>query len=254
MARAHAAAYQTIHRLQPDASVGWAQHFVIFDPARPRSRLDRMVAGFADWGFNDFFPHAIKEGTSVFPFGFLAGDLRTLRGSCDYVGINVYYRDLVKFDPGHPSELFARRSIAAGAPEGDPPVEGVLGEIYPDGIYRIARRVARDLGKPIYVTENGVADRSDRLRPWELATAVRSVHQAIRQGIDVRGYFHWSLVDNFEWAEGWGQRFGLIELDPVSQERRPRRSAELYATIAHANALSLEAIREYAPDAFSKMV
>jgi beta-glucosidase len=168
------------------------------------------------------------------------------------VGINVYYRDLVKFDLGRPSELFGHRSIAAGAPEGDPPVEGVLGEIYPDGIRRIARRVARDLGKPVYVTENGVADRSDRLRPWELATAVRSVHQAIQQGIDIRGYFHWSLVDNFEWAEGWGQRFGLIELDPATQERTPRRSAELYAAIAHANALSLQALREYTPDAVAK--
>jgi beta-glucosidase len=252
MARAHAAAYRIIHRLQPEASVGWAQHFVIFDPARANSRLDQLVTGFANWGFNDFFPHAVKSGSAAFPFGPLMGDLRAVRDSCDFVGINVYYRDLVKFDLGHPSELFARRSIAGGAPEGDPPVEGVLGEIYPDGIRRIARRVARDFSKPIYVTENGVADRSDRLRPWELATAVRSVHQAIRDGVDIRGYFHWSLVDNFEWAEGWGQRFGLIELDPQSQQRRPRRSAELYAAIAHANALSLEVVREYAPDALTR--
>jgi beta-glucosidase len=180
------------------------------------------------------------------------GDLGSVRGSCDFVGIDVYYRDLVKFDPGRPSELFGHRSIAGGAPLGDPPVEGLLGEIYPDGIRRIAGRVAHDLGKPIYVTENGVADRSDRLRPWELATAVRSAHQAIQQGIDVRGYFHWSLVDNFEWAEGWGQRFGLIELDPQTQERRPRRSAELYAAIAHANALVPEVVLEYAPDAMAK--
>jgi beta-glucosidase len=254
MARAHAAAYQAIHRLQPQARVGWAQHFLIFDPARPRSRLDRLVAGLQDWGFNDFFPRAVRGGRGIFPFGLLTGDLRAVKGSCDYVGINVYYRDVVKFDLGNPSELFGRRSIAPGAPEGDPPVEGVLGEIYPDGIYRIAKRVARDLGKPIYVTENGVADRSDRLRPWALAMAVRSVHQAIRDGIDVRGYFHWSLVDNFEWAEGWRQRFGLIELDPDSQERRPRRSAEFYAAIAHANALSTEAVREYAPNALTRMI
>jgi beta-glucosidase len=252
MARAHAAAYRTIHSLQPEASVGWAQHFMIFDAARPQSRLDQLVAGFADWGFNDFFPHAVREGSTILPLGPLMGDLRSVRGSCDFVGINVYYRDLVKFDPGNPSELFGRRSIAGGAPVGDPPVEGLLGEIYPDGIRRIARRMAHDLGKPIYVTENGVADRSDRLRPWELATAVRSVHQAIQDSVDVRGYFHWSLVDNFEWTEGWGQRFGLIELDPQTQERRPRRSAELYAAIAHANALSPEAVREYAPDALTK--
>ncbi|MGO8948606.1 MAG: glycoside hydrolase family 1 protein [Ktedonobacterales bacterium] len=251
MARAHAQAYQAIHRLLPEARVGWAQHFMIFDPAKPSSSLDRLIARLQDWGFNDFFPRAVRTGAGALPLGLLTGDLRALRGSCDYVGINVYYRDLVTFDPGHPSELFGRRSIAAGAPEGDPPVEGVLGEIYPAGIARIAKRVATDLGKPIYVTENGVADRADRLRPWELTMALRSVHQAISQGIDVRGYFHWSLVDNFEWAEGWRQRFGLIELDLESQERRPRRSAALYAAVAHANALTPEMVREYAPSALA---
>jgi beta-glucosidase len=168
-----------------------------------------------------------------------------VRDTCDYVGINVYYRDLVRFDLGNPAELFGRRSIPAGAAEGDPPVEGVLGEIYPDGIARIAERVAAFLGKPIYVTENGVADRTDRLRPWELTAAVRALHQSLERGIDVRGYFHWSLVDNFEWAEGWRQRFGLIALDPETQERTPRRSASLYSAIAHTNALTPEIVREY---------
>src|SRR5262249_21771374 len=143
----------------------------------------------------------------------IAGDLRGVRGTCDYVGINLYYRDLVRFDLRNPGELFGRRSIAKRAAEGDPPVGGVLGEIYPEGIARMAERVATLLGKPIYITENGVADRTDRLRPWELATAVQTLHQSLDQGIDIRGYFHWSLIDNFEWAEGWGQRFGLIALD-----------------------------------------
>jgi beta-glucosidase len=245
MARAHAAAYRAIHQLQPEARVGWAHHFLVFDPARPEYFLDRLVARLQDAALHGLFPSAVRTGIAPFPLGWIAGNLRDVRGTCDYVGINVYYRDLVRFDLGHPGELFGRRSIPEGAAEGDPPVEGVLGEIYPDGIARIAERVAALLGKPIYVTENGVADRADRLRPWELATAVRALHQSLERGIDLRGYFHWSLVDNFEWAEGWRQRFGLIALDPETQERTPRRSAELYSAIAHANALTPELVREY---------
>ena len=160
----------------------------------------------------------------------------------------MYYRDLVRFDLGSFSELCGRRSIAPGAPEGDPPFAGVLGEIYPAGILRVAQRIAAMFGKPIYVTENGVADRQDRLRPWELAQAVRSLHQCLERGIDLRGYFHWSLVDNFEWAEGWRQRFGLISIDPRTQERVPRPSAGLYSAVAHANALTPEMVAQHLAD------
>ena len=247
MARAHAEAYRVIHRLQPEARVGWAQHFVVFDPDRPDSRLDRLVAGLQDAAFNAYFPHAIQSGSLPVPLRLVAGDLRGVRGTCDFVGINVYYRDLVRFDLGSYAELCGRRSIAPGAPEGDPPFEGVLGEIYPAGILRVAQRVAAMFGKPIYVTENGVADRQDRLRPWELAQAIQSLHQCVERGIDLRGYFHWSLVDNFEWAEGWRQRFGLIALDPRTQKRVPRPSAGLYSAVAHANALTPQMLRAFLP-------
>lgn len=69
----------------------------------------------------------------------------------------------------------------------------------------------------------------------------------------MKGYFHWSLVDNFEWAEGWTLRFGLIEVDPETQARRPRRSADLYAEICRANALSSETIARYTPELMKAM-
>ncbi|HST88571.1 MAG TPA: family 1 glycosylhydrolase, partial [Ktedonobacterales bacterium] len=107
----------------------------------------------------------------------------------------------------------------------------------------------RAIGKPIYVTENGVADAADRLRPWQLALAVRALHAAITAGADVRGYYHWTLVDNFEWSEGWKTRFGLVALDPQTQTRTPRHSAALYGVIARANALTPAMLEEYAPAA-----
>jgi beta-glucosidase len=246
MARAHAAAYHAIHRLQPAARVGWAQQHNFFDPANPRSPLDRFVARQVDENFNGFFPRAVRAGRASFPGALFAGDLKGVRDTCDYLGINLYYRDLVGFDLRNPAELFGRRSVAPKAPRSDQPYASSWGEVYPDGIARIARQLA-PLGKPIYITEHGVADAADRLRPWLVVRAARALHEASAAGADVRGYFHWSLVDNFEWAEGWSTRFGLAALDVETQERTPRPSARLYGALAHANALTPEMVAEYAP-------
>lgn len=247
MARAHAAAYHAIHRIQPGARVGWAQHYNIFDPARTGHPLDRFVARVQDDAFNEFFPRAVFAGAAPLLVRAWAGDLRSVQSTYDFVGINCYGRDLVQFDLRIPTELFGRRFGHPSAPRGDAGIGSTYGEIYPAGIERIIQRVRGD-GKPIYITENGIADRTDRLRPWVIVEAARAMHAAIASGADVRGYYHWSLVDNFEWIEGWGLRFGLIALDPVSQGRIPRRSADLYAAIARANALTPEMIAEYVAD------
>ncbi len=252
LARAHAAAYRAIHRLQPNARVGWAQNYNTFDPEHPNNPLDRFVAGVQDRMFNEAFPHAVLTGTAVFPFNLISGSLHDVKGTCDYVGVNTYARNTVRFDPGNPLELFGRRDVAPGAPRGDPGVVGLYGEIYPAGVERVINRVAV-FGKPIYVTENGVADAQDRLRPWVIARALKGVHDALSKGIDVRGYFHWSLVDNFEWADGWTMRFGLVELDTATQARTPRPSAALYRAIAQSNALTREMLAQYAPDALDEI-
>ncbi|WP_428267008.1 family 1 glycosylhydrolase [Haliangium sp.] len=88
---------------------------------------------------------------------------------------------------------------------------------------------------PLYVTENGLYDNDDVRRPSFLIEHVQAVAEAIRRGADVRGYFHWSLVDNFEWAEGWATHFGLLALNRRTGARTPRRSAEVYAAICRAN-------------------
>ena len=97
------------------------------------------------------------------------------------------------------------------------------------------------LNVPLYVTKNGVLDDSDSIRPHYIADHIGAVHDAIALGADVRGYFHWTLVDNFEWAEGWSARFGLIALDPGTQERRKRPSARIYERICRENGLAARA-------------
>jgi beta-glucosidase len=154
----------------------------------------------------------------------------------DFVGVNYYTRDLVALDLRAPRRLFARNFHAPGALMSD----GGYGEIYPEGLYRVLQR-ARAYGRPLYVTENGLPDADDDRRPAFILDHLRQLSRAVQAGCDVRGYFHWTLVDNFEWADGWTLRFGLIALDPATQARTPRPSAEVYAGICRTGVLPEQA-------------
>jgi beta-glucosidase/6-phospho-beta-glucosidase/beta-galactosidase len=109
-------------------------------------------------------------------------------------------------------------------------------EIFPAGIYFVLRDAAK-YGKPIFVTENGIADAQDSKRPDYLTSILKFVNKAIAQGADVRGYFYWSLVDNFEWDKGYWPKFGLLAVDRKTQRRHLRQSAHKYA----------ELIKQYSP-------
>jgi beta-glucosidase len=154
------------------------------------------------------------------------------RGTQDFFGINYYSRDVVRFSAKHAGELFVSRGVPAGAEVSD------LGwEIYPAGLGHVVRTWAKKSGLPVYITENGVADAKDDRRASFLVRHLAELARCATDGIDVRGYFHWSLLDNFEWAEGYEPRFGLVEVDFATGTRRPRESARLYARIARERAL-----------------
>ena len=108
--------------------------------------------------------------------------------------------------------------------------------IYPQGLYHILNQL-RSIGLPLYVTENGIADADDDQRADYIADHLFAVWRALREGADVRGYFHWSLLDNFEWAKGFEPRFGLVEINYETMERIVRPSARVYARIAKRNSL-----------------
>jgi beta-glucosidase len=245
MGRAHAAAYYAIHEMQPTSQVGWAQNYLVFQPANPTSRLDRWVAALTSELFNESFMKLVEHGRLPFPLNLADGDVRRVAGTCDFVGLNVYSRFNVAFDTSYASQLFGRVFVPPGVPQGDHGAENPYGEAYPPAISVGVKRATR-MGKPIYILENGVPDSEDRIRPWVLVNAVRELRTLLSEGYDVRGYFHWSLTDNFEWSEGWGLRFGLYSVDPQTQERRIRRSGELYRKIVKSNGLSVEMAREFA--------
>ena len=227
---AHAAAYRTIHSLQSQTSVGWAQHYVVFKPRRRDSAVDRWLCGFVDRRFNENFAESILSGTAPFPLNKFGQSLAEVKGTCDYIGINYYSRLRAGLDLRSPRTLFFQLTVPPHKPQGDSGIEIPYGEAYPKGLRRAAKRFAA-FNKPIYILENGVPDRNDRIRPWLMKSAAKQMRKLLADGVDLRGYFHWSLTDNFEWNEGWHLRFGLIELDPETQARRPRPSAEVYAEI-----------------------
>lgn len=233
MVLAHARAYHAIHRAAPGARVGLAHHVRLFHPARPDSTLDRFAARARGYLFSRLVPLTLADGVMRAPLG--RGDrVMGVAGTQDFVGLNYYTRERTAFDATS-LEFFGR--------EVRPPAQrNMLGwEIYPEGLVAAIRFASR-FG-PVLITENGVADRDDELRASFLLAHLRSVGQALAEGLPVLGYLHWSALDNFEWAEGLAPRFGLIHVDFTTQERRVKPSGELYARICRDGGLPLQRSR-----------
>jgi beta-glucosidase len=245
---AHGAAYQTIHRVQPAARVGLAHHMRLFDPARPDSPLDRFCTWNRDRLFNQLPLNAVIHGHLDRPLG-LTRRIGTLKNSVDFIGLNYYSRDLIQFDRHNwEGMIFGRNKPNPHAEMSDMN----YGEIYPRGLFRLLKRLGR-YNKPIYITENGLPDLDDDQRPRFLVQTLREVWKAINENVPVMGYYHWTLTDNFEWAEGWNLRFGLVKLNPETQERTLRRSGELYGEMARINAIDDELVYRYTPELFETL-
>jgi len=122
----------------------------------------------------------------------------------------------------------------------------------PRGLFE-AVKWGLQFGLPIMITENGVEDAGDSLRRRYLIQHLHQLWKAVNFNFPVKGYYHWTLVDNFEWERGWTQRFGLWELDVDTQARRKRPSADLYAEICQTNGISSEMVARFAPELFPDM-
>ncbi|MEN8240974.1 MAG: family 1 glycosylhydrolase [Chloroflexota bacterium] len=246
-ARGHGLAYHRIKELQPEARVGIALNWRGFNPARNWHPLDRVSAGLHNQAYNEFFPKLFTNGSAQ-----ILGKrviVPEAKGTQDYVGINYYSSDTVKFSLGAGlDELFTTREY----PEGTPLSPNGMIASQPEEFFK-ALNWALKFKAPIIVTENGVEDMEDSFRREYLALHIHQLWHAVNFNYPIKGYFLWSLVDNFEWNLGWQRRFGLWELDPETQERRKRPSADLYAAISKQNALSAEMVREFAPEAYPKI-
>jgi beta-glucosidase len=171
-----------------------------------------------------------------------------LEGTQDFIGVNYYTTDTCRFDLRSAGEAFGRRAYPADCELSE---SGFLAN-QPEGMFRTLQW-AMQFNQPIIITENGTEDSQDTLRPRYLIQHLHQVWKAANMNFPVKGYFHWSLVDNFEWERGWTQRFGLWDLDVETQARRKRPSADLYAEICNENGISSETVARYAPGLFEKM-
>jgi len=246
LVRGHALSYRAIHELQPEARVGFAINYRSFQPAHAWSPLDRVAAGIQHQFFNDAIPVAAMSGRFVTPF--LKQQITGAAATQDFIGVNYYSRDLVAFDLTRPQTQFIRNDYPKGS---DLSPTGFIANV-PAGMYE-ALKWSLKFKLPIIVTENGVEDAADELRPRYLLQHVHQVWRAVNFNWPVRGYFHWSLVDNFEWERGWTQRFGLWGLNTETQTRTRRKSVDAYEAICRENGITTEMVRRFAPEVLDKI-
>lgn len=199
--KAHKQAYDILKNIYKDNQVGIASHNIHFD-VKKNNFVNKLLRFVANYFWNDYF-------------------LKKIDNEQDFIGLNYYFHSRINY----------------GFDKNENKLVSDLGwELYPEGIYHVLKELKK-FKKPVYITEHGLADKNDKHRAWYLAESLRFVHKAIKDGVDVKGYFHWSLLDNFEWADGFFPRFGLYEVDYTTFKRTPRASVAVYGNICKNNSL-----------------
>jgi len=246
---ANAAAYDAVHAEDRHAKVGFVHNMVDWRPADPDSPADQASTANADQVFNrEFLEIAVNGWYDVDADGVEdPGEVRPkLADKADFIGVNHYSPGTAKslgFPVSSTIPLFdflpSLTYQGHGNPTG-PPCPTTCSdfgwEIDPNGLRNVVEE-ADSYGKPIYVTENGIDDREDDQRSDYLVTYLRALSAAIDDGADVRGYYAWSLTDNFEWAEGYEPSFGFYGYDPGTLERERRPSAGIYRRIVRTGSI-----------------
>jgi beta-galactosidase len=267
---AHARGYDALHAWDvADADgdgvpvvAGVVHNMVAFDPTTPGAPNDEIGAMHADYLFNRVFPIAITTGkfdANLDGDNDDAGETRAdLAGRADYLGVNYYLRATATGVGGPITPLlplFDFVPVTSYAtpenPVGDPCPSSCTDfgwEIYPEGLRRVLA-FAGTLGIPIYITENGLADAADAKRGKYLYDHLTTLQGVVADGTaDVRGYFHWSLTDNFEWSSGYYPKFGAFSFDPATGKRRRREGATVLRDVARANAITPKLTKRWGGD------
>jgi len=193
--RAHRHSYDILHTNSPNCNVGIAKNNAFFEAMNKRFFNRLLAAPLNYWG-NHYF-------------------LKMVKSKLDFIGINFYFHSIVNL-ANEPRMQCVRSDMGW--------------EMCSWGIYYVIEELRR-YNLPIYITENGVADFDDEIRSGFIKDILHYVHLAIEKGADVKGYFYWSFLDNFEWDKGFWPRFGLVGFDRETQERTIKRSAWDYAEI-----------------------
>jgi beta-glucosidase len=223
LCRAHGEAYFAIHRCRANAMVGFAHSSPYVVARHPRRPWDRYAARLRDFVLNGLCFRLLGRAPH-----------RVL----DYIGINYYARQLVRWRPWGLAALFGAENKTSDSMNGRR-FSSLGWEIYPEGLREVVRKFAA-YGVPLMITENGVATSDEALRKEFIAAHVRALALAMRDGVRVLGYFYWTLFDNYEWSEGTTAHFGLAAVVRPHQTRTARPAAASFERICRSNEIGLD--------------
>ncbi len=230
-AQAHSRAYDMLKKYS-SKPVGLIYSF---SPAYPLKSQDKDVVEKANYYQNFWFMDMITFGRIGDLFGGEELIREDMKGKLDFIGVNYYTRSVIKREEGELGwsgvEGYGYSCVPNSVSKGGYPTSDFGWEVFPKGLYDTLKMVYGRYGLEMIVTENGIADSKDSLRPYFLVSHLYSVERALEDGIPVKGYLHWSLVDNYEWPHGFRLRFGLVHVDFSAKKRSPRPSAYLYSKI-----------------------
>lgn len=246
---AHGLAVEAYRTIDSKGKIGITLNLTPMHPASDREE-DVIAARRMDLLWNRWFLDPVLKGR--FPEELLevlsgkniqlkieADELKKMNAKIDFLGVNYYTRNIVTYDPNAP--IVQARSVEPTTNKTE------MGwEIYPEGLYELLTSIKRDYGDlVIYITENGAAFKDelkgdkvdDPQREDYLRRHFYQAYRAIKDGVDLKGYFVWSLLDNFEWALGYTKRFGIVYVDYPTQKRYIKRSGYFYRDVIERNGI-----------------
>lgn len=227
--KAHRNAYHKLHenavKENRKIEVGYTKHTREFEAYRNFSLIDRITASIVEKAFIWDFMDAVETGVLKVTNTKYKEEIPDLKATSDYIGINYYSRFYVKGSFRNPQNF---EIMMYDPNKSDEKKNDLNWAAYPNGFFEILKKTKERYKKPIYILENGTADseENDLRRKELLYTHIAEMYKAIAyEKVDVRGYFYWSLIDNFEWAEGYRPRFGLLKVDYENKFKRSERPA-----------------------------
>ena len=226
--RAHVDIYFSLKKLPngEKSQIGFVKNINQFKPWRKWHPVDQMVVWFSNHFYNDAILHCLMTDEYTLKVPFLSGEngiIPNASQSFDFIGLNYYSHNFLKFQllrTPHINVVFPKKEIKTDMPY----------TMYAQGFYDAIESVSK-LKKPIIITENGVADKYDNFRSKWISDYIKQMAIALENGIDIRGYFYWSLLDNYEWVESYHMKFGLYEVDFKTQQRKLREGSKTYQKI-----------------------